>query len=99
MGANNSGNGYAAGNLAGDIARLRDDTDALMGDMPNVPRELKNRLQSLQDQVADLYALVAKDAAHTVDAVEESIQARPWTAAIAAIGLGFIIGLILQPRR
>mgnify|MGYP001602402580 CR=1 FL=1 len=85
------------GRLAERISRLQDDADILMGDMPNVPPELKNRLQSLQDQIADLYAQISEEAAYSVDAVEEAIVARPWTSAFIAFGLGCIAGALLRP--
>lgn len=88
--------------LAQSISRLQDDADTLLGDMPNVPPELKNRLQSLQDQIADLYAHLSEEAAYSVDAVEEAIVARPWTSAFVAFGLGCVAGALFlrpSPRR
>lgn len=83
--------------LAQSIARLQDEAETLMGDMPNVPPELKNRLQSLQDQIADLYAMISEEAAYSVDVVEEAIVARPWTSAFVAFGLGCLVATLLRP--
>lgn len=83
--------------LAESIARLQDEAETLMGDMPNVPPELKNRLQSLQDQIADLYAMISEEAAYGVDAVEEAIVARPWTSMFVAFGLGALTAALLRP--
>jgi ElaB/YqjD/DUF883 family membrane-anchored ribosome-binding protein len=83
--------------LAESIARLQDEAETLMGDMPNVPPELKNRLQSLQDQIADLYAMISEEAAYSVDVVEEAIVARPWTSAFVAFGLGCLVATLLRP--
>ena len=84
--------------LAESIARLQDEAEAL-GDMPNLPNELKNRLQSLQDQITDLYDIVAGDAAASFEAVEETIIARPWMSVAIAFGLGWFVSSILRPRR
>jgi ElaB/YqjD/DUF883 family membrane-anchored ribosome-binding protein len=83
--------------LAESIARLQDEAETLMGDLPNVPPELKNRLQSLQDQIADLYAMISEEAAYSVDVVEEAIVARPWTSAFIAFGLGCLAATLLRP--
>lgn len=83
--------------LAESIARLQDEAETLMGDMPNVPPELKNRLQSLQDQISDLYAMISEEAAYGVDAVEEAIVARPWTSMFVAFGLGALTAALLRP--
>ena len=83
--------------LAESIARLQDEAETLMGDMPNVPPELKNRLQSLQDQISDLYAMLSEEAGYGVDAVEEAIVARPWTSVFVAFGLGCLMSALLRP--
>jgi ElaB/YqjD/DUF883 family membrane-anchored ribosome-binding protein len=83
--------------LAESIARLQDEAETLMGDMPNVPPELKNKLQSLQDQIADLYSMISEEAAYSVDVVEEAIVARPWTSALVAFGLGCVVATLLRP--
>jgi ElaB/YqjD/DUF883 family membrane-anchored ribosome-binding protein len=83
--------------LAESIARLQDEAETLMGDMPNVPPELKNKLQSLQDQISDLYAMISEEAAYGVDAVEEAIVARPWTSMFVAFGLGALMAALLRP--
>lgn len=83
--------------LAESIARLQDEAETLMGDMPNVPPELKNRLQSLQDQIADLYGMISEEAAYSVDVVEEAIVARPWTSTFVAFGLGCLVATLLRP--
>jgi ElaB/YqjD/DUF883 family membrane-anchored ribosome-binding protein len=83
--------------LAESIARLQDEAETLMGDMPNVPPELKNRLQSLQDQISDLYSMISEEAAYGVDAVEETIVARPWTSVLVAFGLGCLLSTLLRP--
>ena len=83
--------------LAESIARLQDEAETLMGDMPNVPPELKNRLQSLQDQIADLYGMISEESAYSVDVVEEAIVARPWTSTFVAFGLGCLVATLLRP--
>lgn len=83
--------------LAERIARLQDEADMVAGDLPNIPDELKNRMQSLQDQIADLYAQISEEASYSVDAVEEAIVARPWTSALIAFGVGCIVGVLLRP--
>jgi ElaB/YqjD/DUF883 family membrane-anchored ribosome-binding protein len=84
--------------LAESIARLQDEAEAL-GDMPNIPNELKHRLQSLQDQITDLYEIVADDAAASFEAVEETIIARPWLSVAVAFGLGWLVSSLFRPRR
>ncbi len=98
MSYSNDDYGVREGEIADNIARLHEDVEAL-GDMPNIPREMKNRLQSLQDQLADLYDTVADDAARSVIAVEEVLIARPWTSAFVAFGMGCLFGALLRPRR
>ncbi len=70
-----------------------------VGDVPNVPRELKNRVHSLEDQISELYDVVAKDAALSAGAVEEVIVSRPLMSAAVAFGLGCAFGLLLRPSR
>lgn len=89
-----SGNG-----LAERIARLQDEADMIAGDLPNIPDELKNRMQSLQDQIAELYTQISEEASYSVDVMEEAIAARPLTSALIAFGLGCIAGAFLQPAR
>ena len=96
----NPGNDYmedSDNGLAERIARLQDEADMIAGDLPNIPDELKNRMQSLQDQISELYAQVTEEAAYSVDAVEEAIVARPWTSALIAFGLGALVATLLRP--
>ncbi|HWA31562.1 MAG TPA: hypothetical protein VG867_10695 [Rhizomicrobium sp.] len=85
--------------LAERIARLQDEADMIAGDLPNIPDELKNRMQSLQDQISDLYAQISEEASYSLDAVEEAIVARPWTSALVAFGIGCIVGALMRPAQ
>jgi ElaB/YqjD/DUF883 family membrane-anchored ribosome-binding protein len=73
--------------------------DVLLGDVPNVPRELKNRMHLLEDQVAELYDLVADDASRSATVIEQSIVERPWLSVALAFGLGCATAALLRPSR
>jgi ElaB/YqjD/DUF883 family membrane-anchored ribosome-binding protein len=73
--------------------------DAPFGDLPNVPRELKNRMHLLEDQVAELYEFVADDATRSATVIEKSIVERPWLSVALAFGLGCATAALLRPSR
>ena len=73
--------------------------DAMFGDVPNVPRELKNRMHLLEDQVAELYELVADDATRSATVIEHVIVERPWLSVALAFGLGCATAALLRPSR
>ena len=73
--------------------------DAPFGDMPNVPRELKNRVHLLEDQIAELYDIVADDATRSATVIEHVIVERPWLSVMLAFGLGCATAALLRPRR
>ncbi|HEY5337092.1 MAG TPA: hypothetical protein VIJ85_02725 [Rhizomicrobium sp.] len=78
---------------------LPGDEENPIGDMPNVPRELKNRMHLLEDQVSELYDIVADDAARSADIVEQVIVDRPWISVAIAFGLGCAAAALLRPSR
>ncbi len=75
------------------------DGDMSMGDMPNVPRELKNRVHLLEDQIAELYDIVADDATRSANVIEHVIVDRPWLSVALAFGLGAAAAALLRPSR
>jgi hypothetical protein len=82
-----------------DVDGPQDNMENALGDVPNVPRELKNRVHSLEDQISDIYDVVAKDAALSAGAMEHVIVSRPLMSAAIAFGLGCAFGLVLRPAR
>jgi ElaB/YqjD/DUF883 family membrane-anchored ribosome-binding protein len=81
------------------IVQDNDDVDVMLGDMPNVPRELKNRMHLLEDQVAELYELIADDATRSATVIEHVITERPWMSVALAFGLGCVTAALLRPSR
>jgi ElaB/YqjD/DUF883 family membrane-anchored ribosome-binding protein len=73
--------------------------DATFGDVPNVPRELKNRMHLLEEQVAELYDIVADDASRSATVIEHVIVERPWLSVALAFGLGCATAALLRPSR
>jgi ElaB/YqjD/DUF883 family membrane-anchored ribosome-binding protein len=73
--------------------------DALLGDTPNVPRELKNRMHLLEDQISELYDFVADDATRSASVIEHVIVERPWISVALAFGLGCATAALLRPSR
>ena len=85
--------------LAEDVARLKEDAEALASDFPSLPDEIKRAISKLEDQISDLYDTVAAEAARSVEIVEEAVEEHPWTSVFAAFGLGCLVMLLFAPRR
>jgi ElaB/YqjD/DUF883 family membrane-anchored ribosome-binding protein len=93
---------HQSAQLKADEALLQDNDgfdDAMFGDVPNVPRELKNRMHLLEDQVAELYELVADDATRSATVIEKSIVERPWLSVALAFCVGCAAASLLRPSR
>jgi ElaB/YqjD/DUF883 family membrane-anchored ribosome-binding protein len=61
--------------------------------------EIRRALSRLEDEVTDLYDMIAERSADSIEAVEEAVQAYPWYSLGVAFLAGCVTTLLLGRRR
>ena len=81
------------------LRRLRAEAESLADDLPEIPGDLRNALDDIEDRLAELYDVVSEQAAQSVETVEEIIETRPWMSVAVAFAAGCLATLLLTPPR
>ncbi|HEY5337685.1 MAG TPA: hypothetical protein VIJ85_05755 [Rhizomicrobium sp.] len=81
------------------LIRLRAEAEAISEEMSDLPSEMRHALDEIEDRIAELYDVVAVQATHSVETVEEIIETRPWISVAVAFGAGALATLLLSRPR
>lgn len=80
------------------LNRLRADAEAIIEEGEELPEDIRNSLNDIEDRIAELYDMVSQQAAYSAEVVEEIIETRPWMSVAVAFGLGALTTLLFTPR-
>jgi ElaB/YqjD/DUF883 family membrane-anchored ribosome-binding protein len=80
------------------LNRLRADADAIIEEGEDLPEDIRNSLEAIEERIADLYDMVSEQAAYSAEVVEEIIETRPWLSVAVAFGAGVLATVLLTPR-
>jgi ElaB/YqjD/DUF883 family membrane-anchored ribosome-binding protein len=80
------------------LERLRADAEAIIEEGEELPEDIRNSLDAIEDRIAELYDMVSQQAAYSAEVVEEIIETRPWMSVAVAFGAGVLATILLTPR-
>ena len=80
------------------LNRLRADAEAIIEEGEELPEDIRNSLDAVEERIAELYDMVSQQAAYSAEVVEEIIETRPWMSVAVAFGLGALATVLLTPR-
>jgi len=80
------------------LNRLREDAEAFAEEGEELPEDIRNSLDAIEQRIAELYDVVSQQAAYSAEVVEEIIETRPWMSVAVAFGAGCLATLLLTPR-
>src|ERR1700744_3477320 len=80
------------------LNRLRADAEAIIEEGEELPEDIRNSLDAVEERIAELYDMVSQQAAYSAEVVEEIIETRPWMSVAVAFGAGVLATVLLTPR-
>jgi len=93
--------------LKRDLANLRNDMGELVGTLTSMGKQSANvawekaqdQLNTRLRQLNDTYESMRAQSGRAAESVQQTIEERPVTSVLVALGVGFVLGKIMAMRR